>query len=92
MNTQWMEDFPCLAETLSLSRSASARHASQPAFSRRIQWLERWLGAPLVDRASTPLSLTMAGHLFRGHAVGIVQQVHQARRILRHSADPGGAN
>lgn len=92
MDMKWMEDFLCLADTRSFSRSASARHASQPAFSRRIQSLEHWLGAKLVDRGSTPLALTTAGHVFRHHAIGIVQQVHQARNVLRHAPDyPAGA-
>ena len=87
MNTKWMEDFLCLADTLSFSRSTSVRHASQPAFSRRIQSLENWLGTTLVDRSTIPLALTSAGHVFRGQALGIVQQVHQARHTLRHTAD-----
>ena len=92
MDMKWIEDFLCLAETRSFSRSASERHASQPAFSRRIQALEHWLGATLVDRASVPLSLTTAGQLFRGRAIGIVQQVHEARTLLRRGPDdPGGA-
>lgn len=91
MDMKWIEDFLCLADTRSFSRSAIERHASQPAFSRRIQSLEHWLGAKLVDRSCNPLSLTTAGHVFRGHAIGIVHQVHKARNILRHAPDPGGA-
>jgi DNA-binding transcriptional LysR family regulator len=83
MDTRWVEDFLCLADTRSFSRSASARHSSQPAFSRRIQALEAWLGTALVDRSSCPPALTPAGHVFRGLAVGIVEQVHQARHTLR---------
>lgn len=91
MDMKWMEDFLCLADTRSFSRSASARHASQPAFSRRIQSLEHWLGAKLVDRSATPLLLTTAGYLFCGHAIGIVQQLHQARNAVRHAPDdPAG--
>jgi LysR family transcriptional regulator, hypochlorite-specific transcription factor HypT len=37
MDTKWLEDFVSLAETRSFSRSAQARHVTQPAFSRRIQ-------------------------------------------------------
>ncbi len=84
MDTKWAEDFICLADTRSFSRSATERHASQSAFSRRIQALESWLGAELVDRSSTPLSLTPAGHVFRRLAVNIVQQANQARVILNH--------
>ena len=50
METKWLEDFVSLAETRSFSRSAQLRHVTQPAFSRRIQSLEAWAGADLVDR------------------------------------------
>lgn len=56
METKWLEDFVSLAETRSFSRSAQLRHVTQPAFSRRIQALEAWAGADLVDRSSTLLS------------------------------------
>ena len=56
METKWLEDFVSLAETRSFSRSASLRHVTQPAFSRRIQALEAWAGADLVDRSSYPTS------------------------------------
>jgi len=50
MDTKWLEDFISLAETGSFSRSAEMRHVTQPAFSRRIQSLESWLGTDLIDR------------------------------------------
>lgn len=84
MDTKWVEDFLCLADTRSFSRSASVRHSSQSAFSRRIQSLESWLGTTLVDRSSSPPSLTPAGHVFHGLAVGIVQQVHLARNTMKN--------
>jgi DNA-binding transcriptional LysR family regulator len=83
MDIKWVEDFLCLAATRSFSRSANQRHSSQPAFSRRIQALEAWLGTELIDRSCCPPSLTPAGHVFRGLAVGIVEQIHQARHTLR---------
>ena len=82
MDTNWIEDFLCLADTRSFSRAAGQRHSSQPAFSRRIQSLESWLGTELVDRSSTPLSLTAAGHTFRGMGQDIVLQIHRARSTL----------
>ena len=82
MDTNWIEDFLCLADTRSFSRAAGKRHSSQPAFSRRIQSLESWLGIELVDRASSPLGLTAAGNAFHGMAVTIVQQIHLARTTL----------
>ena len=64
METKWLEDFISLAETRSFSRSAELRHVTQPAFSRRIQSLEAWLGADLIDRTSYPTSLTPSGEVF----------------------------
>ena len=91
MDTKWVDDFLSLAATRSFSRSASARHSSQPAFSRRIQALEAWLGAELIDRSCNPPSLTPAGHAFRPLALGIAQQVHQARHTLRRENGMAGA-
>jgi DNA-binding transcriptional LysR family regulator len=87
MDTKWAEDFLSLAETRSFTRAASARHSSQAAFSRRIQSLETWVGAELVDRSSNPLALTAAGHSFRCFAVNIISQVNMARNIVRRRDD-----
>jgi LysR family transcriptional regulator, hypochlorite-specific transcription factor HypT len=83
MEIAWIEDFLSLADTRSFSRAAKLRNSSQPAFSRRIQALESWLGAELIDRSSNPPTLTAAGRAFRGFAGGIVRQLYQARDILR---------
>lgn len=90
MDMKWMEDFLCLAATRSFTRSASERHSSQSAFSRRIRSLETWLGTELVDRGSNPPCLTPAGHAFRGAAINILQQVQQARNIAHHNRNVGG--
>lgn len=82
MDTKWVEDFICLADTRSFSRSAIARHSSLSAFSRRIQSLETWLGAELVDRSHTPPSLTPAGRHFHGVAINLLNQLHQLRSSL----------
>lgn len=83
MDIKWMEDFLCLAETRSFSRSAAERNVTQPAFSRRIQSLEGWLGAPLIDRSCYPPTLTPAGHLFRNFAADLLRQLYDARSMLR---------
>ncbi len=84
MDTKWAEDFLSLAETRSFTRAATARHSSQAAFSRRIQSLETWVGAELVDRSSSPLALTPAGQSFRCFAINIISQVNMARNVVRH--------
>ncbi|MET0964600.1 MAG: LysR substrate-binding domain-containing protein, partial [Noviherbaspirillum sp.] len=70
-------------ETRSFSRSAELRHVTQPAFSRRIQSLEAWLGADLIDRTSYPTRLTPAGEVFYEQALEMLGQVNNARALLR---------
>jgi DNA-binding transcriptional LysR family regulator len=83
METKWLEDFISLAETRSFSRSAELRHVTQPAFSRRIQSLEAWLGADLIDRTSYPTRLTPAGEVFYEQAVEMLGQINNARALMR---------
>lgn len=87
METKWLEDFVSLAETRSFSRSAVLRHVTQPAFSRRIQSLEQWAGADLVDRSSYPTRLTPAGQTLYSQALDVLQALQSTRAMLRtHSA------
>ena len=87
METKWLEDFVSLAETHSFSRSAVLRHVTQPAFSRRIQALEAWAGADLVDRSSYPTRLTPAGQTLYAQALEMLQALQSTRAMLRgHSA------
>jgi LysR family transcriptional regulator, hypochlorite-specific transcription factor HypT len=83
METKWLEDFISLAETHSFSRSAELRHVTQPAFSRRIQSLEAWLGIDLIDRTSYPTRLTPAGEVFYEQAMEMLGQINNARALLR---------
>jgi DNA-binding transcriptional LysR family regulator len=83
METKWLEDFISLAETRSFSRSAELRHVTQPAFSRRIQSLEAWLGADLIDRTSYPTRLTPSGEVFYEQALEMLEQINNARALLR---------
>ncbi len=89
MELKWLEDFVSLAETRSFSRSAELRHVTQPAFSRRIQALEAWLGTELIDRSVYPTRLTSAGQVFYEQALAMLSQFHEARTLLRgHMATP----
>lgn len=89
METKWLEDFVSLAETRSFSRSAQLRHVTQPAFSRRIQSLEAWAGANLVDRSSYPTQLTPAGQTLYAQALEVLQALQNTRAMLRghHAAE-----
>ncbi len=83
MELKWLEDFVSLAETRSFSRSAALRHVTQPAFSRRIQALEAWVGTELIDRSSFPTRLTQSGEVFHAQALMILSQANEARALLR---------
>lgn len=83
VETKWLEDFVSLAETRSFSRSAQLRHVTQPAFSRRIQALEAWAGADLVDRSSYPTRLTQAGETFLAQALEILGNLQTTRNMMR---------
>lgn len=83
MESKWLEDFVSLAETGSFSRSAVLRHVTQPAFSRRIQSLEAWVGVALIDRTSYPTKLTRAGEVFYEQAVDMLSQLNTSRALMR---------
>jgi len=83
MDIKWLEDFISLAQTRNFSRSADDRNVTQSALSRRIQSLEAWVGADLVDRGSYPLVLTPAGKLFGAAATEAVRLLNDTRAMLR---------
>ncbi len=64
MELKWLEDFLALSAEGNFRIAAQQRCVSQPAFSRRIQALEAWVEAPLIDRTCQPSQLTNAGILF----------------------------
>lgn len=77
MELRWLDDFLAVAQTRSFTKAAELRHTSQAALSRRIQQLEVWLGARLIDRSVYPSSLTEQGERF----------VAQATQLLRLAAE-----
>jgi DNA-binding transcriptional LysR family regulator len=79
MDTRWIQDFVTLAEVRNFTRAAEIRNVSQAAFSRRVQALEHWVGAKLIDRTAFPTRLTAAGERFRTVAVGLLNQIADAK-------------
>jgi DNA-binding transcriptional LysR family regulator len=61
MELKWLDDYLGLIEAGSFSAAAEKRHVSQPAFSRRTQLFEEWLGVELIDR-SRKLVSKFCGH------------------------------
>lgn len=83
MEIKWIEDFVALARLQSFSRAAEERNVSQSGFSRRIQALEQWVGADLVDRSGYPPSLTAAGRLFCEAAQEVLLKLNDVRAVIR---------
>jgi DNA-binding transcriptional LysR family regulator len=75
----WLEDFLALVDSGSFSRAAELRHVTQPAFSRRIRALERWVGVNLFERNRHPVTLTEAGHRFRLVAEELLRRLIEGR-------------
>ena len=86
MELAWIEDFIALSDTQNFTAAANMRHSTQPAFSRRIQNLENWLGVTLFNRNSRPVSLTAAGSEFVKRAHRLREDILDARRIVNMTA------
>ncbi|NYT26054.1 LysR family transcriptional regulator [Alcaligenaceae bacterium] len=82
MDTGWFYDFLALIETGNFTQAASFRNCSQAAFSRRIQNLENWAGAKLIDRSVYPMQLTRAGEKFHQSTLRLTSQLEDARAEL----------
>lgn len=55
MKLEWLEDLLAVIETGSLNDASKKRYLTQPAFTRRIQTIERYIGVDLFDRSNKPL-------------------------------------
>ena len=60
MQFQWLDDVLVLLEEGNLSRAATRRNITQPAFSRRIQSFEDWLGVSVLDRKKNSIEISDA--------------------------------
>ena len=83
MELKWLDDYIALIETGSFSAAAERRHVSQPAFSRRIQMLEEWLGVTLIDRARKPLQFTPVAAENQAAFRSLVARIYEFRSVLK---------
>src|SRR5947209_14698362 len=65
------------------TRAASILHLSQPAVSRRLDLLERELGAPLFERIRSGVVLTEAGRAFLPHAEALLTSMRDGADAVR---------
>lgn len=85
MELKWLEDYLTLVETGNFTTAAHLRHLSQPAFSRRIQALESWLGVALVDRGKKPFQFTAVAKEHQVTLRNLVNEIYQARSQIQFS-------
>jgi LysR family transcriptional regulator, hypochlorite-specific transcription factor HypT len=83
LELKWLEDFLAVASSGNFSRAAEVRNVTQPAFSRRLKALEMWIGVPLLDRSSYPITLTPAGAKFLPVAENAVRNLQAGRSDVR---------
>ena len=86
MELKWLDDYIALIETGSFSAAAARRHVSQPAFSRRIQMLEAWLGVTLIDRTRKPLQFTPVAVENQAAFRNLVARIYEFRAVLKSEA------
>ncbi|MEU1879053.1 LysR family transcriptional regulator [Streptosporangium sp. NPDC020072] len=78
--------FTVVAAHQHFGRAAADLHVAQPALSRQIQRLERYLGTRLLDRTSQGTRLTPAGQTFLPRAHALLQAARQAELAVREQA------
>ncbi len=79
MDLRLLRYFVAVAEERHFGRAAARLHMTQPPLSRAIKRLEADLGAVLLRRSSTGVSLTAAGALLYDDARVLLEQADQAR-------------
>ncbi|MER7824964.1 LysR family transcriptional regulator [Streptomyces sp. NPDC096097] len=75
--------FTVVAAHQHFGRAAADLHVAQPALSRQIQRLEKYLGARLLDRVPQGTRLTPAGQRFLPRAQALLQAARQAELTVR---------
>jgi LysR family transcriptional regulator, hypochlorite-specific transcription factor HypT len=83
LELKWLDDYIALIETGSFSAAAARRHVSQPAFSRRVQMLEDWLGVTLIDRTRKPLQFSPVARDNQLEFRHLVARIYEFRAVLK---------
>jgi DNA-binding transcriptional LysR family regulator len=83
----WLRDFLEVVECGSFSRAAEARNITQPALSRRIRFLENWIGSQLFFRTTHKVTLSPAGESFRLTAEEVIRRLETGRKEAREQGN-----
>jgi DNA-binding transcriptional LysR family regulator len=86
-----LRSFLSVVQEGSLHRAAARLHLSQSALSRQMQALEDELGGKLLERSSTGVRATNAGHALAGKMrtflAGYDAAMLEVRRLVRGQAE-----
>ena len=84
---QELEYFLAVANERNFTRAAEESHVTQPAMSRKIQDMEKRLGAVLIERTTRKVRLTEAGEIFKRYASAILETCEEAEQAVRRCAE-----
>jgi DNA-binding transcriptional LysR family regulator len=87
VDSRQLEFFIAVAEELNLGRAAARLHMTQPPLTRRIQRLEKEIGAALFRRYAGGMQLTEAGETLLERAYRIVELSRRAVESTRLARD-----
>jgi acetyl esterase/lipase len=75
--------FVAVAEELNFGRAATRLYLSQPALSRQIRALERFVGCDLLRRSTHQVELTLAGEALLDRARRLLGELDEAVSVTR---------
>lgn len=81
MELTWIDDFIALDETQNFTKASQQRYTTQPAFSRRIKTMEEWMGAPLFNRDTRPVTLSDSGKSCKKRIYRLREDIVDLKRI-----------
>jgi DNA-binding transcriptional LysR family regulator len=90
MNLRDLEAFLAVVETGSVGAAARQLHLTQPAVTRRVQNLERDLGATLLRRDSKPPRPSVDGEVVATAGRNVLRAVEDLRASIAVDGEPSG--
>jgi DNA-binding transcriptional LysR family regulator len=82
----WLEDIVAVIDTGSFGAAAAKRFVTQPAFSRRIQAIEEYVGVELFDREHRPTKLKPSVLAQQAQIKRLVADIHDLLYELRRQS------
>jgi DNA-binding transcriptional LysR family regulator len=86
MDLRHLRYYQAVAEELSFSKAARRLRIAQPALSRAVQELERYVGATLISRNRRTVELTPAGTVMLREIGLLLERIEDSLRRVRRTA------